>query len=323
MKRLFLIGFPLLMLLGGLGMAGVNGYFLNQIRTYTPVTLAAPYEDPDLIEEFALDGRRTPADFGFADWRTERYPSAWDGLMLEGWYIPARDTTSRRALVFAHGRWSNRLKPLSYLTLLHETGLDSTYHVFLPDLRNSGASDPAETGMGYEFAEDLYFTLRHLHAAHGLDRFAVYGFSMGAMGAAVLLDRPDLQAGLDSLGLVIERVVLDSPLSNVEASIRRGAARQHVPGPVADLALYSFDRTIGGYLPRMRLGALLADPPCPVLILHGEADRTIPLAMLDAERTTLGPDVTVFTFPDAGHVKIYRHPEHRAAYTDRVAAFLR
>ncbi len=323
MKRLLLIGLPLLVLLAGLGLAGVNHHFLRQIRSYPPVTLAAPYEDPRLIEEFALEGRRTPADFGVADWRTERYASAWDGLTLEGWFIPARDSTARRALVFAHGRWSNRLKPLSYLTLWRETGLDSLYHVFLPDLRNSGASDPAETGMGYEFAEDLYFTLRHLHATHGIDRFVVYGFSMGAMGTAVLLDRPDLRAGLDSLGLTIERVVLDSPLSNVEASIRRGAARQGVPGPVADLALASFDRTIDGYLPRLRLGALLADPPCPVLILQGEADRTTPPAMLDAERPAFGPAVRVHTFPGADHVKIYRHPDHRAAYTALVADFLR
>lgn len=323
MKRLLLSGIFGLGVLAAAGAIGVNVYYLDQIRSYEPVTLEAPYREERFIEEFALEGRRSPSDFGFAGWTLDTYRSEWDDLRLEGWFIPARDSTTRRGLVFVHGRWSNRLKPLHYLTLLRETGLDSLYHVFLPDLRNSGGSDPAPTSMGYEFAEDLYFTLRHLHATYGLQEFALYGFSMGGMATAILLDRPDLQQGLAEAGITIERVVLDSPISNVTAIIQAGADRQDVPPFISELALRSFDYTVDGYLPRMRLGTLLADPPCPVLIVQGEADRTTPLAMLTVEQPSFSPAITVYTFPDAGHVKIYRRPEHRTRYTDLVGSFLR
>jgi pimeloyl-ACP methyl ester carboxylesterase len=323
MMRLLTIGAVALVAVAAAGVTGIDLYYLNQIRSYTPVSLEEPHQDDHLIGEFALEGRASPTDFGYPNWTLERYRSAWDDVALEGWFIPASDSTARRALVFAHGRWSNRLKPLGYLPLLRETGLDSLYHVFLPDLRNSGGSEPAETGLGYEFAEDLYFTLRHLHSQYGIDRFVIYGFSMGGMATAVLLDRPDIQAEMDALGIAIERVVLDSPLSNVEASIYQEATEQGLPGPMTDLALFSFDLTLDGYLERMRLGTLLADPPCPVLILQGEADRLTSPAQLAAEQASFHPTVTVHTFPDGNHVKLYRNPQHRARYTELVAGFLR
>lgn len=324
MKRV--LSFVLLpfFVVGALSVYGVNRYFVDQMEQYEPMTLEAPYAEPGQIEEFALDGRRTPADFGFPVWHDVEASSLLDSTRLSGWYLPAADTASRRVIVLAHGRWSNRLKPATYLPLLKAAGLDSSYHVLAPDLRNSGASAPAPTGFGYRFAEDLAGWLVALRERYGLDTAVLYGFSMGAMGSALLLDRPDLRTALADAGIAIDRVVLDSPLSNVDATVRRSAIeRQGLPEWVVDLALYSFDQNQDGYLPRMRLGTILAETEVPVLILQGEADRTTPNRLLQAEAQTFGPNVRLHTFPEAGHVKIYRHPEARETYAALVADFLR
>lgn len=313
-----------LVALGALGTVGMNWYLLRQLRTYDPVTMEMPYTSAPLIPEFALDGRRTPSDFGVETWREVSTPSFIDrSLQLRGWLLPATGGPSSEAIVFVHGRWSNRLKPMGYLELMQTLGLDETHHLLFPDLRNSGASDEAETGMGYHFAEDLTAWLLHLHETVGVERVTIYAFSMGAMATAVMGARPELKAALDEQGLQVERVVMDSPLSNVQGNVEMNAARQGFPTWLVAMGLHSFSRTVDSALPSLRLSQLRPATTWPWLILQGTADVTTPHVLLQREVAAMDPaHVRLRTFPDGQHVKMYRASAHRAAYTAEVAAFL-
>jgi N-formylmaleamate deformylase len=78
-------------------------------------------------------------------------------------------------VVLAHGFSEDGL----VWTALAEV-LEVTYDVIMPDARDHGQSDPAETGLGtVELASDL----RGIISALGLIRPAVLGHSMGGMTA--------------------------------------------------------------------------------------------------------------------------------------------
>ncbi len=278
-----------LALLAAAGFAGTTYYFVRQIRTFEPVSHEAAFTDSVIVAEYALEGRRTPADFGFPDYHDEAYTSTPDGLTLRGWWMPAKDQAATRAVVFVHGRWSNRLKPMKYLPLLSEAGLDTTHAVFLPDFRNAGTSDRGETAMGWEYAEDLLSTLEHLHAAHGIDRVTIYAFSMGAMAAALATGSEAFRERLGQSGVVVEKMVLDSPLSNVAGTLSLRGERDGVPAALVRSALWRFNATVNGRLGEMRLGTLLARTTLPTLILQGEDDRATPAVLLREEIDALQP----------------------------------
>ena len=311
-------------LVAALAYGAAVAYFVGQIRTYPVLTHEAAFAEPALVAEFGLGGRRTPAAFGFPAYREEPYRSAPSGLRLGGWYVPARDTASRRAVVFVHGRPDNRLKALKYLPLVRAAGLDSTHAAFLPDLRNSGTSAPGNVDMGLGFADDLASTLEHLARRHGTRRVTVYAFSMGALATAMMLHRPDLRARLARAGVAVERVVMDSPLADAPGVLRLNAAQQGLPGALTGGAVAAFDRTAaGGYLDSMRLGVLLRAVRVPVLIVQGGADTATPLRYLRAEQPRFPPNVRVEVFAGADHVKIVNHPRVAGAYARVVTDFLR
>lgn len=266
----------------------------------------------------------TPADFGYATYSTESYPSLYDGIPLEGWFIPSKDSLTDRALVLVHGRGSNRNIELHrYADLFHELALDSTYHLFIPDARNSGASSEAATAMGYEFAEDIYSGLRHVQATYALDRFVLYSLSMGAIGTATMLDRPDLQAERARDGIIIERLLFDSPISNVRGILYYSAAAMGLPDALTSLVYTTFNHAHDGYIDRMALGTLLPPlSPMPILILQGDADTLTPVDVFRAETDAFTPNIAWHIYPGSDHVNLQNNPAHRADYTARVGAFL-
>jgi pimeloyl-ACP methyl ester carboxylesterase len=306
----------------GLAWVGASLYFVRQVRTYEPMSHDAPFTDPAQIVEYGLEGKRTPADFGFPDFSVVRYATAPDALSLEAWWMPAERLDAEAAVLFVHGRSANRLKPMKYLPLLREAGLAQTHHVLLPDLRNSGASDPGATAMGWEFAEDVVSSMEYL-AARGIRRVTFYAFSMGALATAVAFEREELRARIEATGLTVERIVFDSPLADVAATLRSVGARDGIPGPLLTTALKSFDVSIRGNLNRLTIAGFVADPPAPLLLLQGTEDEITFFPIFEQTVEGASDQVQVETFEGARHVKILTDPAHRERYARLVTDFLR
>lgn len=190
-----------------------------------------------------------------------------DGLTLHGWFLlPARP---RAAIVIAHGYAMSRAELLDLARDLRSLG----YAALLFDFRAHGASEGGRSTIGFREAADVAAAAHFLAARPALAGLPVgaLGLSMGAVatiGAAAeepLLDAVVIDSGYATLGAIAVgglRLLFGLP-----------------PFPFAPLII-----RFGELLTRARIGA--ARPidligriaPRPVFVIHGEADRLIPVA---------------------------------------------
>ncbi|MDA0194329.1 MAG: hypothetical protein O2887_04580 [Bacteroidetes bacterium] len=202
-------------------------YALGLIHNFEPYSFERVFDDDTMKVNYGIYEMRDPGDYGFS-YEDISYYSYPDSIQLSGWFVPTNSKV-HDCIVLIHGRTSNRLKTMKYLELFRNGGLDTLYNIFIPDLRNSGKSQNAVTSMGYEFAEDISSSLLWLNKNKKQDSFILYSFSMGSMAVAVMLNRDDLTDQLRNNEISISKIILDSPLSNVEKTLRLGSARLGLP----------------------------------------------------------------------------------------------
>lgn len=259
-----------------------------------------------------------------------------DGLRLSARWLDAEPADPgwrpdpREAILLLHG-YSGSVAPdlVEYGPVLRRTA-----GVLGLDFRGHGDSDPGETTFGLREVDDVGGALGWL-GERGIRRVVLAGTSMGgivAIAAAVVLGDGGL-AGVDAdpdvprltapaprpriVGIVTEAVPAELP--TVVANRIRG------PGPVRRwLARRAFASAAGllGADPRatepIRVLALLED--LPVLLIHGEADTTVPLAEGRRLAASAGPGGQHWTVAGAGHALGRRtSPE---AWDERVSTFL-
>lgn len=296
--------------------------FVQMITTYDRLTFEYVTESEERLSDFGIYEKRNPSDYGFPEFETVDYKSLQDSVNLNGWFIPASKADVKKTLIIAHGRTSNRLKTLKYLELIKDKGLDSLYHVLIPDLRNSGKSDIASTALGYEFAEDIVGSMQFLHQQYGQKEFVLWGFSMGAMASAITVNRPDLVAYQEQEGLKATKLILASPLANAFETSRLAASDMGIPDFMFKEGWKSFDNEVNDYAQYMRFSHLLNHTKLPALLLYSDGDKTTPSSILEAEIEGM-MHVYPVLFKEADHVQIYTREEYKERYADRVNQFLR
>jgi pimeloyl-ACP methyl ester carboxylesterase len=260
---------------------------------------------------------------------------ARDGLRLNGRWLPAVAPTAewapdpREAVLLLHG-YSGSVAPdlVEYGPFLRRTA-----GVLGLDFRGHGASDDGPTTFGLQETEDVAGALAWL-GERGIRRAALVGTSMGGITAivatAILGDGSLTSADLDPMAPVVPdaaprprivAIVGDSVtprLRVVVASRLRGPFR----GLVADRLLAGAAAELGED-PRsvepIRTLPLLEGSP--VLLIHGEADTTLPIAEGRRLAAVGGPAVEHWIVPGAEHAGA--HAVATEAYEARVTAFLR
>ncbi len=233
------------------------------------------------------------------------------------------------AVLVLHG-WSGSVAPdlVEYGPILRRTA-----GVLGLDLRGHGGSADGATTFGLEEIEDVGGALGWL-GDRGIRRVALFGSSMGgivALAATAILGDGTLEAAdLDVfatagtrppprpriVGLVVESVPPE--LRVIVASRLRGPAR----GLVADRILAAATAELGED-PRSvepaRMLPLLEG--MPLLLIHGAADATVPLAQGRRLAAIAGPATEHWIVEGAGHGGAHRAAS--AAYEARVTGFLR
>ncbi|WP_422355015.1 alpha/beta hydrolase [Roseivirga pacifica] len=296
-------------------------YFTGLITDYDRYTFEYVTENPKMVEAYGIADNRTPADYGYSNFEEVSYKTIFDGLNLNGWYIPAK-TEVDQTLIISHGRTSNRLKTMKYLELISDYGLDTLYNVFIPDLRNSGKSDEAKTALGYEFAEDIVATMVMLKERNNQRDFVLWGFSMGAMASATAVNRPDLVEYMDLNNVKVNKLILASPLSNIKETAWAGAQEMGLPKFIFNMAWNDFDKQTEGYSDKMKFSYLLSNNKLPALVLYTDTDKQTPAPILEQEVEGLY-NVYPILFKNADHVQIYTRPEYKQRYGNKVNEFLR
>ena len=288
-------------------------YFLNQIEKYPRVTLEEIYNSKKLRQKYGIEDFINPLDFGF-NYKEVAYKSG--KIQLYGWLLENKD--SNKAIILSHGRGTNRLGVLRYLTLLKELKLNEQYSIFIPDLRNSGKSDESKTYMGYCFGQDIFHTMEMLNDDYKINNFILYGFSQGGIGSAISAKLYNEQ--LRKKGIKVDKMILDSPVSNVKKKIKDDARKRKVPKFIVSIVIRIFNIRVGGNLNKLHLSYLLRR--IPTLLIQSKQDGATPYGMLMSEYNDVAQNKNIYlkVFENGTHTRIY--PDYVEEYTKTVSDFL-
>lgn len=231
-------------------------------------------------------------------------PTRWKRPLRErGWMVGAEKDEivfdSRRKLrllswgsgpvvLLVHG-WAGRGSQMGALAKpLAEAG----YRVVAFDAPAHGDSDGRMTGLP-EVARAV-----ELVAAHVGPLYAVVAHSLGSAATTLALSR----------GLTAQRVVYLAPPANPEDYLGRVARFLGFSEAVVSMTWTRIERRFGFRIKDARVTALARGMTAPLLVIHDEDDRDVPLEE-GARVRDAWPGAAMITTRDLGHRLILRAPE--------------
>lgn len=199
-----------------------------------------------------------------AGWQDVAFPTA-NGKTLRGWFLPAGERAPALAILHGWGGTTEMMLPLA--GPLHAAG----FALLLFDARCHGRSDDDDFASLPRFTEDFGAAVDWLRVQPGVDagRVGVVGHSVGA-GAALLLGarRHDLRA-----------VVSLAAFGHPAWMMRRWLRAKGVPyWPLGAYVLRYVQWVIGHRFDDIAPVNTVRRIACPVLLVHGDEDDTVPLA---------------------------------------------
>lgn len=237
---------------------------------------------PDPADAFAfpVDEVAVPGPLG-------RYP-AWQAL----------PTGRRRGtwVVFVHGRGGTRAEAFRALPTVRRLGLPALCVTYRNDA-GAPRSPEGMYGLGWTEWQDVQAATDHARR-HGARAVVLFGYSMGgAIVAAYLARSPDAHR--------VRGAVLDSPVLDWEATITHSTRERRLPGSLTPLAM-SVAR-LRARVPWGRLDqvARAGEWSTPVLLAHGTADPSVPVATSDAFAAARPDLVEYLRVPGAGHARAW------------------
>lgn len=228
---------------------------------------------------------------------------------MPAWFIPGSADTWA---VLVHGKGASRRETLRILPALVEQGLPCLAVTYRNDAETAN-SDDARYGYGRHEWQDLEAAVRYA-LDHGAGRIVLVGFSMGGAICMSFLAK-------SALARSVAGVILDAPMLDLRETVAHGATSAGIPRRALSLSnrvashRYGLDWDEVDYL--RGAGSIQA----PILLFHGDADRTVPVATSDRLSEVLPHLVTYVRIPGAGHVQGWNVDRER--YVAAVRTFLR
>jgi alpha-beta hydrolase superfamily lysophospholipase len=249
-------------------------------------------------------GDPVPADLGVLHEGLE--VRTGDGLRLLAWHLPG---TRPAVVVVSAGNRGRAGDVLEVGAAFQRAG----FHVVVHGWRGTAGSDPAPHTLGVHEREDLRAVLDAVtRRLPGLP-VGLLGFSLGgAVAIDVAATDPRVRA-----------VCADSAFSDPWTVLGEGVRRVlRLPGPVltapvaALLALRTGAR-LRTFSPLRRVGGIA---PRPLLLVHGEADLSVPAVHSRRLHRAAGASASLWLLPGVGHVGAFGDNRHE--YLRRVGGFL-
>ncbi|GHO48127.1 alpha/beta hydrolase [Ktedonospora formicarum] len=238
---------------------------------------------------------------------------SFDGLLLRGYYLPAKVPTSRTAIL-AHGYMGHARNDMAlFARMYHE---QFGYNVLMPDTRGHGASEGGYIGFGWhdrlDYIKWIHYAIQR--AGEGAS-IVLHGISMGGSTVLMTSGEPLPQ----EVKCVISDCAYTSALDILTYQLKRMYKLPAFPLiPLTSLlcklhAGYSFAEASA--IKQVRKNRL------PTLFIHGAEDTFVPTAMvhqLYEQCSALHREVVIT--PGAGHALAYTTDP--AAYESATQTFL-
>lgn len=236
-----------------------------------------------------------PADLGMAFRQVDI--TACNGANLFGWHILSSTDTPTPTVLIMHG-WGVNAEVV--LPIAHPF-YDAGFNVLLVDARNHGSSGKGGPSSMPTFAQDIESALDWVMAQPETGKIALTGHSVGAAATLLVASRRhDMDA-----------VISIASFAHPEWLMRRYLQSLHLPNPLISLVLRYVERIIGHRYNDIAPMNSLCKTRCPVMLVHGEVDKTIPVADVHAIAENC-PDKTaeVLLIPDAHHGSVDKIEQH-------------
>lgn len=219
-------------------------------------------------------GVLVPADWGLSEFRTFTVTTS-DGIGIDLWHAPA-DGLTKPTVVLFHGNGGHMGYRADKALALREAG----YGVLLAGYRGYGPNDgsPTEQGLYADGRAALDFLVKEGVSGQ---KVVLYGESLGS-GVAVQL-ATERRVGA---------VILEAPFTSIP-----DAAAFHYPWlPVRPLIHDRYDSL-----------SKVSDVKAPLLIVHGEQDRVVPIHLGRALFAAANEPKTAAWLSAAGHNDLMEH----------------
>lgn len=245
----------------------------------------------------------TPADVGLP-FETIRFPTQ-RGRNLFGWFIPSPRKGEQPAIALVHGWGGNAEFMLPLAPVLHEAG----WGLLLFDARCHGRSDNDDFASMPRFAEDLENAVEWLKGRPEVNPACIglLGHSVGAAASLLLASRRDDIAAVVSL----------AAFAHPGEVMRQMMAANHVPyWLVGRWVLRYVEKAIGVRFEAIAPRNTIIQVKCPVLLVHGEQDLTIPVRDAHELFAHASSRAELLVVPGATHFSIDRMLAHRSVLVD-------
>ena len=213
-----------------------------------------------------------------------------DGYMLYGRYYHVRDGAPIE--IQFHGYRSCAFRDCSGA---HALSRKMGFNALVVDQRAHGSSDGRTISFGIAERNDCIDWIQYCNSRFGEQtKIILFGLSMGA--ATVLM-----ASGIN-LPNNVSCIIADSPYSAPCAIIEKVCSDLHYPFLLFKPFIILGARLFGHFdLNGCSATEAVKTSKIPILLIHGEDDRLVPVTMSYEIATCGSSNVTVCTFPDAGH----------------------
>lgn len=224
------------------------------------------------------------------------------------WFIPG---TSDTWVILVHGRGADRTEALRILPTIFEHGHPSLVITY----RNGEGLPPSDDGY-YQFGqsewEELEGAVKYA-IDNGAQDIVLVGFSMGgAVVANFLLVSP--------LAEKVGGAILDSPMMNFNTTVDLGGRERGLPRPLVVLSKTIASIRFGVDWDKLDYVSRADEFALPILLFHGDEDRTVPIESSEAFAEARPDIVTYMAFDGSAHVGGWNRDSAR--YETAVSNFL-
>jgi uncharacterized protein len=216
-----------------------------------------------------------------------------DGVMLYGWFLPAQGK-ARGTVLYLHGNAENistHIGNVYWLPAQH-------YNVFLPDYRGYGGSQGSPSLAGVQ--DDITSAMGYLLKRTDIDteRIVIFAQSLGGSLAIYNVAHSPYRANIRAL-------ISESAFSDYRTIAREKLASFWLSWPLQWPLSFTID---DDYSPLPEVGKI---SPIPLLIIHGDKDRVVPLSHGQALFAAAKQPKEMWVVPDGGHIEAFRHKKYQ------------